>query len=240
MNKFPLPTLVLTLSLGLVGCGNGDDDASGDGASGGGNAAAIEPADTAQGTLDALGRAVKDGDADAIDGLIVGGGDIETAMESIMKTEAKTERFKTKVREAYGEEGMQKLENATGALREVTSDPFDPGKYTLTVEGDTATASKGEGDNADKMKLVKRDGRWYIDAKASAPPQLVALAGPITTVSQKVEAALDTAIDKVGDEGTTLDQIMADLSQKVQQAMQEMTGAFTSPPVGGDGGDGGE
>jgi len=82
------------------------------------------------------------------------------------------------------------------------------------------------------MMLVKQDGRWYIDAKASAPAELRALAGPITQVSEKISAALDAATDKVGDEAATLDQIIADLGLKVQQAMQEMAAA-AAPQIGG-------
>ncbi len=115
--------------------------------------------------------------------------------------------------------GMGALEEAAAAVKNMTS-----ADYTVTVNGDKATASSSAGDR----QLVKRDGKWLLSGSAMGA-ELPALPAPMVAMAK-----------------STIGSITADINsgkittpEQVQTALLAKGGGMNRPgrggmPAGGD------
>jgi len=125
--------------------------------------------------------------------------------------------FREAVLSEWGSDGWRRFTDDGGAKlsynREWKEDALRDAE--IRIDGDTARL-RYEGE---MLQLVRREGRWYLDAGILSQP------GQNPDAFPKIAAALDRARDRVGEEGVTAESLDAELGRSMLEIMMEGRGS---------------
>ena len=209
--------LAILCPLALLGCGDK-----------GGSSAAPRKADTPMQALENMRQAFLDGDKEAFAQCFDATGQQAEMVDAFCDFSIAASRFDQAMRKAYGEDAVTQAMG--GGARNV---PFEDDNWlkdvTIQVEGDTATAVKaGQGED---LRLVKRDGRWKIDAASMLSDKGATDQGveQLTTMFQTMTRVVTDVSQKVGQSGYTAEKINQEMRQAMMSAMMQAAGTPGMP-----------
>ena len=202
--------LVLLVGVVLVaGCGK-DEGGSGSGT------AKVVPPKTPKDALMNMVNAIKASDKKAFMDAVNVSEDAAPVVEAMFETMAMMMDFGKAMEKEYGKDALPE----GGPAASAKMFDFDESKLQVKVDGDTATATMPDQD--DKVKLVKKDGKWKVDLSDQMPPpdQRKQMIESLAVMKKAVAAARS----KIGKEGYTAEKVMQEFMAEMMKAMQQSMG----------------
>ncbi len=204
MDRLLNATMMMLIGTALLAAGCGDDD--------NGNGNGTPTADTPMQALKNFQAAMLAGDKDAVANCIDGSDKHIEFFADTCEMIAVTTRFQDAMKAAYGEDAVK----GGGEKNPFADENFLKG-VEIKIDGDTAVATK-PGDD-EKIKLVKKNGQWKLDANAMMPEEEFEQAAMAMAMMKAMAEAQKGLMDKIDQPGYSAERINKELGQAMGKAM---------------------
>jgi hypothetical protein len=190
--------LLLTAAVFPLGCGSDTDQSS--------------PESTVRSFFDAM----MEGDTDAVGACITGDEKVKRAVMGMAEYMAAMQDFRDAVIAEWGEEGWSHFTESGGAKLSIEDERDKIDRMETRVEGDRAyCALPGE---SDELVLVRKDGKWYVDAGQLASG-FTGAASQSTELFSRMADMLREKQKRIGEEGITAESLDEELGRDMMKAM---------------------
>jgi hypothetical protein len=190
--------LLLTVVVFSLGCGNDTDQS------------------TPEATVRTFAEALKEGNRDALDSIVEGSEDAKRFIGGMAEYMSSMQDFKEAVIAEWGEEGWSHFDKSGGGGMSMEFHPEKLDEMQVRTEGDTAFCTMG--DASDEMKLVRKDGKWFIDASTMDVPEGEKVDN-VLLVFERMGELIREKRKRIGEEGVTAKSLSEELGRDMMATM---------------------